>query len=57
MEESFQEILRELREQYALGYYPDPTLNDGSWRKVAIDLQRSERSGLRVRAREGYVDR
>ncbi len=32
--DSFQEILRELREQYALGYYPDTRRRDGSWQAV-----------------------
>ena len=50
----FRDILAELREQYAIGYYPDPRRNDGRWREVAIDVQRS---GLQVRARKGYVDR
>jgi VWFA-related protein len=52
---AFAEILAELREQYALGYYPDPRRNDGSWRKVEVDLAGGR--GLRVRTRAGYVDR
>ncbi len=48
------EILQELRQQYALGYYPDPTLNDGSWREVRIKLLSP---GLQARTRDGYVDR
>ncbi len=51
---SFGSILQELREQYALGYYPDPRRNDGSWRRVRVEL---EEGGLEVRAREGYIDR
>jgi len=50
----FRDILRELREQYALGYYADPRRDDGSWRPVKISVKRPE---LRLRAREGYVDR
>jgi Ca-activated chloride channel family protein len=51
---AFGEVLRELREQYALGYYPQTQRNDGSWREVKVSLARS---GLRLRVREGYVDR
>jgi Ca-activated chloride channel family protein len=51
---AFGEVLRELREQYALGYYPQPRRNDGSWREVKVTLARP---GLRLRVREGYVDR
>lgn len=54
VETRLQEILRELREQYALGYYPDPTLNDGSWREVKVRLLAQ---GMKARTRDGYVDR
>jgi len=53
IEPAFREILAELHEQYALGFYPDPERNDGSWRTVRVKLRRS---GLRVRTREGFVD-
>lgn len=51
---AFAEILAELREQYALGYYPDPRRNDGSWRKVDVDVAGGR---YQVRTRAGYVDR
>lgn len=51
---AFAEILAELREQYALGYYPDPRRNDGSWRKVRVDVSGGR---YKVRTRAGYVDR
>lgn len=51
---AFAEILAELREQYALGYYPDPSRNDGSWRKVRVELAGGR---VEVRTRAGYVDR
>ncbi len=54
IERAFTEILAELREQYALGYYPDPRRNDGSWRQVKVELAKR---GLKLRTREGYVDR
>ena len=49
----FSEILRELREQYALGYYPDDLRNDGSWHKVRVKVNQP---GLTVRTHAGYVD-
>ncbi len=53
IEPAFREILRELREQYVLGYYPDAVRNDGAWHEVEV---RVRGSGLRVRTRGGYVD-
>lgn len=49
----FIEILRELREQYALGYYPDNLSNDGRWHKVKVEV---DQPGLEVRTHQGYVD-
>ncbi len=54
LERAFDNVLAELREQYALGYDPVPRRNDGSWREVKVEVARR---GLDVRAREGYVDR
>ncbi len=53
VETALAEILRDLREQYAIGYYPDPALDDGSWRPVAVDLRGG---GMKVRTVAGYVD-
>jgi Ca-activated chloride channel family protein len=53
IEPAFREVLRELREQYALGFYPQPTKNDGSWRQLVIKVNRK---GVKVRAKIGYVD-
>ena len=49
----FAEILLELREQYALGYYPTKQRNDGSWRRVRVKV---DRRGVKVRTHEGYID-
>jgi VWFA-related protein len=49
----FAEVLRELREQYALGYYPDNLRNDGGWHKVKVKV---DQPGLTVRTHMGYVD-
>jgi VWFA-related protein len=53
IEPIFVEILRELREQYALGYYPDNRANDGRWHRVRVRIARPE---VEVRTHEGYVD-
>ena len=50
---AFEGILRELREQYALGYYASNSKNDGGWHKVGV---RVRRSGVDVRVRDGYYD-
>ena len=50
---AFREILRELREQYVLGYEPTDQHNDGRWRKVKVDV---DRSGVKVHTRGGYLD-
>jgi len=52
LEAAFRGILRELREQYAVGYYPSNLKGDGSWHKVDVRV----RGGGRARTREGYVD-
>ena len=54
VEAAFVDILKELREQVAVGYYPDPLRNDGSWREVKV---RVRGRGLKVRTRKGYIDR
>ncbi len=54
LEGAFRNILQELRQQYALGYYPTNSKGDGSWHKVQVTLRRVE-SG-RVHTREGYAD-
>lgn len=53
LEAAFRDILQELRQQYALGYYPTNAKGDGSWHKV--DVRVKGFSG-RVRTREGYAD-
>lgn len=50
-------IAQELRQQYAIGYYPRPKLQDGSWRTVQVQLHLPEQlydQGLMARARAGY---
>ncbi len=50
---AFAEILRELREQYVLGYYPSDNRGDGRWHTVRV---RVRPRGAKVRTRYGYVD-
>jgi Ca-activated chloride channel family protein len=55
VEWAFREVLSELREQYAIGYYPSPpNTGSGRFRTVRVKV---DRPSLRVRTREGYVDR
>ena len=53
LEGAFRNILQELRQQYALGYYPSSSKGDGSWHKVQVNLKSG---GGRVHTREGYAD-
>lgn len=50
----FSGILRELREQYVLGYYPLVNTNDGSWHDVEVKVRGA--GSAQVRTREGYID-
>jgi Ca-activated chloride channel family protein len=49
----FIDILKELREQYVLGYYPNNRQNDGRWHKVKVDVAGEI---VEIRAPRGYVD-
>jgi Ca-activated chloride channel homolog len=53
IEPVFRGIMQELREQYALGYYPTNLKNDGQWHAVKVHV---DRSGCNVRTANGYVD-
>jgi len=53
IEGAFRNILQELREQYVIGYYPSDVRKDGRWHDIRVNV---EQSGVRVRARDGYVD-
>ncbi|HEV2663642.1 MAG TPA: VWA domain-containing protein, partial [Blastocatellia bacterium] len=49
--QAFSNIAEELRHQYSLSYYPTNSKKDGAYRRVKV---RVEKSGMIVRAREGY---
>ena len=51
LEESFINIVDELRNQYTLTYYSTNTKRDGRWRKINVGVSRA---GASVRARRGY---
>lgn len=54
VEWAFREVLAELREQYAIGYYPSPPrTGSGRFRSIAVKVAKP---GLKVRARDGYLD-
>jgi VWFA-related protein len=46
------EIVGENGSYYLLGYYPEPAVVDGKFHELKVHVNRS---GVRVRAREGYV--
>ena len=50
---AFAQILEDLRNQIAIGYYADPPRGDGSWRKVNVKAQKL---GIRLRHAAGYFD-
>ena len=52
LESAFRNILQELRQQYALGYYPNNSKGDGKWHKIDVRVK----GAGRVRTREGYAD-
>jgi len=52
LEDAFRNVLKELREQYAVGYYPNNAKGDGKWHKLDVRVK----GGGRARTREGYAD-
>src|SRR5215216_771761 len=51
IEEAFNNIIEELRNQYTITYYSTNTKRDGRWRKIQVGVARA---GMTVRARRGY---
>jgi VWFA-related protein len=51
LEQAFDQISEELRNQYTIGYSPSNKAHDGSYRKVKVELKNKEYSAL---TRRGY---
>ncbi|HEX6864787.1 MAG TPA: VWA domain-containing protein [Thermoanaerobaculia bacterium] len=51
---ALQALLRELREQYVLGYYPGQSKGRGTWHDLEL---RVRGESLQVRTQEGYLER
>jgi len=51
LEKAFDELTQELRSQYVLGYYPTNTKRDGNFRKIKVEVSRSD---AKVLTRRGY---
>ena len=51
MQEAFDQIAEELRDQYTLGYYPTNPAHDGKFRKIKVEMTDKE---LKALARRGY---
>ena len=52
LDQSFQDIGDELRNQYSIAYIPTHSQLDGKYHKIRIDVP--EHKGYQVRARRGY---
>jgi Ca-activated chloride channel family protein len=50
----YEQVVGEVRAQYAIGYLSTNDRADGAWRKVEIKITRPDARSLRVRARKGY---
>jgi hypothetical protein len=52
LDQSFQDIGDELRNQYSIAYIPTNSILDGKYHRIRIDVP--EHKGYQVRARRGY---
>ncbi len=51
LDQAFDQLVEELRSQYSLGYYPSNSTHDGHYRKIKVEVTRSD---TRILARKGY---
>ncbi|MFZ1700975.1 MAG: VWA domain-containing protein [Pyrinomonadaceae bacterium] len=51
VDEAAEEVARELKQQYTLGYYPADQKKDGGFRQIVVEL---EDKSLKVRTKRGY---
>jgi Ca-activated chloride channel family protein len=54
VDEAFDRIVRQVREQYHLGFVSSNPARDGGWRRVEIRVKRDGLRDVRIRARRGY---
>ncbi len=54
LEKAYRRVAAELRISYSLAYTPSEVHHDGSWRKIAV---RVNRGGVKVKTRPGYYAR
>jgi hypothetical protein len=55
LDQSFQDIGDELRNQYSIAYIPTNSILDGKYHRIRIDTP--DHKGYQVRARRGYYAR
>jgi Ca-activated chloride channel family protein len=48
-------VLKDLREQYVIGYYPSKTRGTGTWHDLEVRI--NGRNGLKARTQRGYVEK
>lgn len=51
LHQAFNTIAEELRKQYWLGYYPENTERDGSYRRIKVNVNKPD---IVIRSRQGY---
>ncbi len=54
LEDVFQQIALELRNQYRLAYITHNPLKNGSWRTITVEVRDAKQKKLSVRAKKGY---
>ena len=54
LDKVYEQVAAEIRAQYTLGYVSSNAAANGAWRKIEINLKRSDAKELRVRSRRGY---
>ena len=54
LDDVFQQIALELRNQYRLAYITHNPLKNGSWRTITVQVRNAKQNKLSVRAKKGY---
>lgn len=50
----FEQIARELKNQYRISYISSNNTRDGAWRRIDVKVEEADEKDLKVRARKGY---